>query len=258
MQLHVLAGSAELLQPEFLTPEAAAGLIGPRARVAQAFWISPSCGDEYHGFLQGEPGDRRTAVMASALKDGFGTRFEPLLILADLLDEIHPARQRKLPGIAMNLRSQLTVLSEILACGHVRQLHLHGLALPSNADPDESWAVPAGIVPGAVRDRMERLRTAVTGDMGAYAVETRVTEVTPDLPVFNTLCNNSLCAQFARRLEPRLLKHGWAPDPETLARAISGIFSDWNSKGIFLTLPLRPDHLDATEDLIFERLLQNN
>jgi len=251
-----LAGSRDLFKPELLAPEIVADLIGPRVRLPQAYWISPTCGDRYHDFLQDEPGDRRTAVMAEALRDEFGTRFEPLLVLADLLDETMHDDQRASPDTAFDRRSQLTVLGEILACGHVRDLHLHGLALPSKADPDGSWAVPAGILPGAVRNRIERLRAAVAAHMESDAVEAHVMEVTPDLPAFNTLYNNAICAQFAYRLEPRLLELGWSSDSEELALAISEILSDWNAKGIFLGLPLLPAHLDRMTELLYKNLLR--
>jgi hypothetical protein len=233
----------------------AAGLIGPRVRCVTAFWISPKCGNTYHAFLQEEPADCRTKAMALALKEGFGTRFEPLLVLADLLDEVRTDEQRTLPAAAVGRRSQLTVLSEILACGHIQQLQLYGVALPAKADPDGSWAEPAGIVPGTVRDRIEKLRSVSAADHGLDTVETRVIEATPDLPVFSTLYNNSVCNEFALRLAPRLRKQGWISDPQTLEGAIFRIVAGWNKKGIFLTIPLHTEHLDAMTEIIYERLL---
>ena len=256
MRIHVLAGCRDLLQPEILPPEMAADLIGPGVMLAQAGWIFPECGDRYHDFLQEKPGDRRVAVMAEALKDGFGTRFEPLLVLADLLDEMQHDSQRPPATTVEDRRTQYEVLAEILASGHVRQLQLHGIALPAKADPDGSWAVPAGIVPGTVRDRIERLRSAVTADTELDAVETRVVEVIPDFPVFNTTYNNALSSQFARRLQPRLIEHGWTLDTEALASAIIGILLDWNSKGMFAGLPLCASHFDGMVDLLYERLLR--
>lgn len=255
MRLHVLTGCRELLQPEFLPSETAASLIGPAVRVATAYWISPGYGNKYHGFLQDEPGDCRTQAMALSLKDEFGARFEPLLILTELLDEIDADEQRELPAATAARRSQLTVLSEILACGHIRQLRLYGLALPAKADPDGYWAVPAGIVPGMVRDRIERLRTSTAINIVPEGVETRVIEATTDLSIFSVLYNNSLCNHLALRLAPRLSEHGWTCDLETLAGAIFKILANWNKKGIFLTLPLHADHLDAMTDLVCKRLL---
>jgi len=256
VRIHVLAGCRDLLKPEILAPEVVADLIGPNVRVANAYWISPRCGDRYHAFLQDEPGDRRIAVMAQALKDGFETRFEPMLILADLLDEGKPDNERGSPGGPPDGRSQREVLSEILDTGHVRRLQLHGLALPSKADPDGSWAVPAGIDQSSVRERIERLRAVVADHLETDAVTTRVLEVNPDHSVFGSFYNNALCNQFARRLEPRMLEHGWAPDFEALAGAISSILSDWNGKGMYVGLPLREDHLESMTDLLFKRLLR--
>ena len=129
MHLHVLTGCRDLLKPDILTPEATADLIGPDVRLPHAYWISPKSGNRYHDYLQEKSGDRRTAVMAEALKDDFGSRFAPLLVLADLLDDKTHDDQRESHDGAVNRRSQLTVLSEILACGQVRKLELHALAL---------------------------------------------------------------------------------------------------------------------------------
>lgn len=256
MQLHVLAGCLELLRPQYLSPEAAAGLIGPHIRVPRAFWLSPRCGDRYHEFLQGQPGDRRTEVMAAALKDDFGTRFEPLLVLPQLLDELETDQRRDANAETMNQRSQLAVLTEILECGHVRRLHLHALALPLIADPDGFWAIPAGLVPDSVRRKIEGLRTALVNNATSCEIDTHVLEVTSGLPVFDTVYNNSLCAQFLRRLEPRFLECGWRSDPALLSSTVSTILSGWNTKGLSFIMPLRPAHLDATADLIFGQLLR--
>jgi hypothetical protein len=256
MRIHVLAGCRDLLEPEILVPEVAAEVIGPIARVAQAHWIGPECGDQYHDFLQDKPGDRRTAVMAQALKDGFGTRFEPLLILADLLDEDTWDDERVSPGAASNRRSQFEVLSEILDSGHIGHLQLHGLALPSKADPDGAWAIPARIVPGAVRERIERLRAGFAERMEPDAIGTRVLEVTPDLSFFSALYNNALSNHFARRAGSRLLKSGWAPDFKELAGAISSVLSDWNGKGMYLGFPLSEEHLESITDMLVKRLMK--
>lgn len=252
MRLHVLTGSRDLLHPEILLPEITADFVDPRARVAQAYWISPKCGDRYHHFLQDEPGDGRTAAMAEALKDGFGTRFEPLLILPDLLQEMRD----NAPPVPEDRRSQLTVVREILACGHVRDVRLHGLALPSKADPDGSWAVPAGIVPGTVRECIERLRKGLVDDAGVESVATRVAEITPDWPAFNSLYNNAVSTQLVLRLEPQLVRDGWSTDREKLGVAISRILAAWNSKGIYLGLPLGQARLDAIALHVYGRLLQ--
>lgn len=254
MRIHVLAGCRDLLQPEILAPEVVANLIGPNVRVAKAYWLSQRCGDRYHDFLQDKLGDRRTDVMAQALKDGFGTRFEPMLVLADLLDESEPDNQRAAPD--SDRRSQHEVLSEVLSSGHVRRLQLHGLALLSKADPEGSWAVPAGIIVDTVRERVERLRAVVADHLETDAVTTRVHEVSPDLSVFATLYNNALCNLFARRLESRMTENGWVVDFEALAKAISRILSDWSGKGVYLGLTLGQDHLEGMTDLLFKRLLQ--
>jgi hypothetical protein len=256
MHLHVLTGCRDLLKPDILTPEATADLIGPEVRLPHAYWISPKSGNRYHDYLQEKSGDRRTAVMAEALKDDFGSRFAPLLVLADLLDDKTHDDQRESHDSAVNHRSQLTVLSEILACGQVRSLELHALALSSKVDPDSFWTEPAGIVPGNVWERVEELRSAVSEHIDSAAVTTHVTEVTPDLTVFNKLYSNALSNHFARRLKPRLLECGWAPESEGLSAAISEILSRLTRRGVYPGLPLGSDHLAGMADLVFKRLLQ--
>lgn len=249
VRIHVLAGCRDLLHPEILLPDIVAGLISPTACAVKAYWISPKCGDRYHSFLQDEPGDARTQVIASAMKEEFGTRSEPLLVLSGLLNEM---TEEAAPA---DRRTQLSVLLEIFAACENWQVQLHGLALPSKADPDGSWAVPAGIVPGTVRDRIERLRAALDGRSGVDCVDASVLEITPDLPVFNILYNNALSTQLASRVEPRLAQEGWTADREVLTGAIWRIVSGWNGKGLILSLPLGRDRIDSLANIVFEHLL---
>jgi hypothetical protein len=224
-------------------------------QTATTAWLSPDRGSDYHAVLQDEPGDRRTEIMALALRDGFGSRFEPLLILPDLLNEVEARGERSVPAVAATRRSQLTVLSEIWTHGHLSQLRLYGLALPASADPEGSWAVPTGIVTSALHDRIERLRTFIVADAGPDAVETEVVEATPDLPVFGTLYDNSVCNQIVLRLVRRLREQGWSSDVEILSRTIGTILATWNKRGISPILPLRADDLDAMTRVVHAKLL---
>jgi hypothetical protein len=256
MRLHVLAGCRDLLEPKALAPEEVASLVGPGVRAVPGTWIEPGAGERYHDFLQEKPGDRRVAVMAEAIKDAFGSRFQPLLILADLFDEVQQDFQRSPSPSGEDRRTQFAVLEEIIACGHIRQLQLHGVALPSKADPDGAWALPAAIVPGKVRDRIERLRGAVTAEAHLEMVETHVIEVTPDKPLFGALYNNAISNQLVRKLEPRLVERGWTLDREALAATIVSILSKWNERGILAGLPLSSGNFDNMSNLVYEKLLQ--
>ncbi len=241
-----------MLLPEFLAPELAASLIGPQVRLATAFWISPKCGKGYHYFLQDEPGDRRTKVMALALRDEFGNRFEPLLVLPDLLDEIESERCASSLK-STNVRSQLTVLSEIWTHGSLRQVRLYGLALPAETDPKDSWAIPNGLVTNKVRDRLGRLRNIMAEQSGADDVDTEVIEITPERPVFEKLYRNAICNQIALRLMSRLREQGWTANVETLAGTILSALSDWSDKGVDPPLPIHGDQLDAITEIIHEK-----
>jgi len=254
--MHVLAGCRELLKPEFLSPETLAHLIGPGTRVARAYWLPQNHGDEYHDFLQDGSGDMRTTVMAEALKDGFGARFEPLLVLADLLKESKSENFRDSSSVGSDRRSQYSVLSEILASGYFRELNLYGMAISSKADPDRSWAEPAAIAPARVREQIEKLPAAFADHVKPNAITTNVIEVAPDFLDFNVLYNNALCSQFAPRIELRMLESGWRPDIESLTAAISSIVSDWNNSGMFLAMPLRKEQFESMSDLLYDKLLQ--
>jgi hypothetical protein len=253
MRLNVLAGCRELLEPTALAPDEVASLIGPDVRLAPSGWIEPRATEHHHDFLQEGVGDRRVAVMAAALREGFGERFQPLLVLADLLDEIARDVQRIPPDSDGERRTQLAVLEEILELGRVSDLYLYALAIPSKADPDGSWAVAAGMLPGKVRERIEHLR----GTFSAVdRIETRVVEVTPDYPLFDSLYMNAISNRLVHRIQPRLLENGWRPDAGALATAISVILSTWSERGILPGLPLTSDGFDQVTDLVYERLLQ--
>jgi hypothetical protein len=257
MKLHVLTGCRELLRPLILDPQATGGLIGPSVQAAGASWLQPGYGDEYHDFLQDEPGDRRTMVMAHALKENFGERIEPLLVLTNLLDDIAAEEPEDSRNSSDVRRSQLTVLQEILDCGLVDELELHAIALPSKADPDGEWAIAAGIVPGVARERIERLKASLAETGAAGSIRAHVIEATPDITTFGILYNNALAHRFARRLDQRLQDHGWDRDQDRLAEALAEVLAEWNGRGIYMGLPLPADNIESTAERLFDRILQS-
>lgn len=230
----------------------AASLIGSQVRLATAFWLSRKCGKRYHNFLQDEPGDRRTKVMALALGEEFGNRFEPLLVLPDLLDEIES--KRSTPSLrSVTKRTQLTVLTEIRTYANVEQVRIYGLALPSGLDPNDSWASPDGLVTDKVRDRLGRLCNNMLAQTAADDVDTEVIEVTPESPVFETLYHNAICNQIALRLSSRLHKQGWNSNVQTLAAEIFDTLSSWQRKGIAPSLQIHGQQLDAMTEIIHRK-----
>jgi hypothetical protein len=257
MRLNVLAGSRDLLRPEILDSEVVGDLVGPCIKTVTAYWIWPEYGDHYHDFLQHKPGDSRNAVMAAAIRDGFGSRYQPLLVLADLLSECALGARVEGEDTAADRCSQLAVISEILGSGYVRNLCLHGVSLPPDSDPDGCWAMPAGIVTETVREQMKELQAELSNHVEADAITTDVIEVTPELPAFRSLYDNALCNQFARRLEPRLRERGWAPDTDSVAGALSAIVDAWNEQGMSLGLPFRQHHFESMTELLFKSLLQD-
>lgn len=257
MRLHILAGCRSLLRPAILDPQTVANLIGPDIRCADAGWISPECGAEYHDFLREQPGDRRTSIMARALKDNFGERFEPLIVLPGLLEEIAAGEMPASAAAGDERRTRLAVLEQLLAAGHVEAVRLHGLALPSKSDPEAAWAVPAGIVPGIVRERIEMLRTLLAEAESQVTLETHVIECTRgECPAFDTLYDNALAWHFAKAFDARARGHGWEADRTQLASAIVAILIEWNERGIYAGVPMLQEHLDVTAERLFDALLQ--
>ena len=120
----------------------------PASTNPRAYWLARNCGDSYHDFLQDEPGDRRTAVMAEAINDGFGTRFEPLVVLSEMLGKDGQDDHT-------DQRSQYSVVTEMLSSGYFDQLRLYGLALPAAADPEGAWAESALILTPDVAEDIE-------------------------------------------------------------------------------------------------------
>lgn len=256
MRMHVLTGCSELLQPRILTAEEAQSLIGPRVRTASASWLGACTEGTYHAALQEQPGDNRTSVMAQALNEEFGGRFEPLLVLPKLLDEAESGGNGSPPTPpAAGKRSQVTVLCEIGTHGHPGEIRLYGLGLPDDVDPEQSWAVPAGIVASKVHARIDKLSGNGIAQAATGAVDVRVIEATPDLPAFPILYTNAICNQLAQRLLPRFHALGWAADEGVLSKAIAVVVKDWDKKGLAPGLSLRAGDLDAMADLVFKKLL---
>jgi hypothetical protein len=247
MRIHVIVGCREFLRPNLLNLESAEGLIPQEVRVARACWLSQGSGDQYHDFLQDEPGDTRTAVMAQALLEGFGSRFEPLLVLPELLDEnAVPADQDR--------RSQRTVLAELLDSGHFDRLVLYGLALSSRLDPDRCWAAPAAIDTPSVAKNIDHMRAEFAERMAPDSVATQIIELECELPCYTELANNALCNRFAHALELQMLDDGWSSDSVVLKQAILRILDDWNSRGMYVRLPLKQEDFDRFTDLLYRQL----
>lgn len=254
MRLHVLAGCRELLRPDLLGATLTAGLIGERIRLAPAFWISQRCGVFYHDFLSDVPDDRRVEIFALSLREAFGTRFQPLVVLPELLDAAEAG------GAAStgpeDPRASISVLCRIWSSGHFAQLSLHAIALPAAADPDGSWATAAGITAPPARDRLAALRAAcLARGIASGAVETAVIEAGPDLPGFARLYRNAVASQVMTRLVPRLQSQGFATDHKALGRRVGEVFRNWTNRGISPSLPLREDQLDSIADSLFARCI---
>lgn len=256
MQIHVLAGFRKFLRPKILTPEEAGGLIDPIVRAPRAYWIGRGVGDEYHDFLQEEAGDQRIEVMAEALNDEFGTRFQPLLVLADLLDESDGDPTDTSGQGEGEQRSQFDVLSGILRCGYTSTVELYALALPRVNESEEPWIESDGIDAGSARDGLSRLRKSIVEEFDQIAVSTNLVEVTPETPFFYILYNNALASHLARRLSEPVADCGLLPQADLLAAAIADVLSDWNSRGLMARSPIGSKELDTMSNRVYEVLLQ--
>ena len=227
MQLNVLVGSRDLLRPEFLDPGQLAGLAGRNIRIPAAAWVVPPNGFCYHDFLLDEPGDRRVEVFALSLKEAFGTRFEPLVILPDLLDGMAGEED---PGTR---REPFDVLIDIWAQRPAERLNLHALALPAGIDPEGIWAAEAGLLAPHAHARLEALASrCIDGGIRSNAIEATVTEISPGQPVFPALWRNAVTARVAERIGADIRSEGLVADPAGLAGAVSGVLQAWAQAGL--------------------------
>lgn len=249
MHLHILTGYAEFFRPAILPPEEIGEIAGPNIRPVSARWLSRECGDEYHDFLQEDPGDRRVAVLADAIRNDFGERFEPLLVLPELLTE-QPAADEA------DKRSQLAVLSELLASGHFDHVMLYGLALAEDSDPDDCWAGQLGIAAAQAGTRLEQLCASLSGENDKASLTHRVVEVLPAVHCFDSLFNNALANALSCRLEPQLRSTGWRIEKPALATAIVEMLSELNDRGLFVEQPVGERLMQELASNLKNRLLQ--
>lgn len=254
MRLNVIGGSRELLLPYHLKPELLESILGDEVRVARARWISHKCGERYHNFLQDEPRDTRTRVMGQAIRDEFGARYEPLVILPELLDELAPYGKAAPVADADVSRTQQSVLREIMESGDVREIRIVALALPANVDPEGAWAVRDGITSTAMKERLEKLRASDIASL-TEKLQLEVLRIEPEDPDFSTVYNNALSQYAVKRLSPQLRESGWIGQEEKMAAAIGQRLLKWNESGLFLQVPLHHDHLDTITNALLNSLL---
>lgn len=275
MRIHVLAGASGLLLPDPLPARDLPALIGPSLdpplRIATAFWLSPRCGRFTHDFLLASEAreDGRLAVFARSLADNFGRRFEPLIVLPELMDEA--AR----PGVSSGASSGASSASgsgsgpaarrsqaAIAAIGAIwralegADLALHALALPGGIDAGDGWAARDGLVASRLSGRLDGIRAhlAATGCDPAR-IEIAVTEIRPGGTGFAALLRNGIANQVLVRAAPRLAGLGLDTEAPALPRAVARVLADWQAAGIVPALPLGAAGLEALADRVLERLL---
>lgn len=248
MRLHVLAGCRDLLSPVLLAPEVTVDLVSSGLRLPTAFWISDRCGCFYHDFLQDGPDDRRLDVFALSLRENFGERFEPLLVLPDLLEDgnsVQGERALRDQGAVEDKRSALAVLAELCRRTAPARLHLHAVTLAAEADPEAACTASAGITPPLVRAALDRLCDALAArGVMAGMVETRVIGMIPDHPAFQELYRNAVANQITRRLANRLDARGWVTDRNVLRQHVADRLKNQTRKGISLGLHLNDAQLE--------------
>ena len=200
MRLHVLAGSAELLRPAVLGQDLAARLFGPDVRLAAAGWaagwLERNSDDPYHDFLRDGPGDRRVEIFARALRQDFGARFAPLIVLPDLLSEAPALAAAEGTGPDERL-SGLAVLERLWAHGGSDAIRLTAIALPATG-PEGVWDDAGTVLAPGAAVALEALRTAcMARGLPAHAVETQVIEMGPERGVLAVPWRNALAGRLA-------------------------------------------------------------
>jgi hypothetical protein len=250
MRLHVLAGCRALLIPDALRGMQIPILLDePKIRIATAFWLSPRCGQFYHDFLLEAENDNRVAVFARSLREDFGNRFEPLVVLPELITEttaaIPPEHGR---------RGTLDVLLE-LCKERAEGIMLHALVLPRGVDADGSWAGPDELLAPQARGRLDGLRaTLAASGLQPERIETRVAVLPRAAPGFAQVFRNAISRQIAKRIRPRLGREGLDAEIPRLEAAIARILAGWNEAGIVPANALGADALDVLSERVSAKL----
>lgn len=244
MRIHILAGCPALLGPEKLPAALLAELIGPQLRPATAFWLAPQLGEFYHDFLLDPVEDGRIEVFAMALRDNFGMRFEPLLVLAELMaapeDADGPQPRDVLHALALHHP----------AAGLV----LHALCLPGELDGGDGWVAAAEMNAACLQVRLDALRA----DLGAAkpdVIAAEVHEIRPEHPAFAALFRNAAAHQITARAEARLKAAGLAAEPPRFGQSASRALCAWSGAGIGLPRPLGTQDLDRLAERVIALLL---
>ncbi len=248
MHLHVLAGCGALLRPEPVPAAQIETLIDPRTHTVTAFWFARDYGPGYHDFLLEPVRDTRIAVFAQSLRENFGTRAAPLLLLPDLLD----ARPPKVPR-----RAPRAVLREIWSHRPAAGLVLHAITLPEGIDGGDGWAREAGLLATTAQDRLTALRAAFAeeADAAADAISVAVIEPRPEDPGFAALLCNAVAHQVVAQAAPHLAEAGLTADPAALAAAAARLLAAWQADGLNPARPLGSDALARLVARILQALL---
>jgi hypothetical protein len=253
MHLHVIAGAHDLLHPAAIDGAELAGLVGPEARIATAFWLSKECGKHDHDFLR-EDADGRIAVFARSLRDGFGTRFSPVIVLPDLLDEVAGA-----PAGQPDRLGSLAVLHEILRLCPSCRVTLHAIALPAGTVAAQDGAATGleRLLPSWTGGRLDGLRAAVVAaghaaeDIGANLIEAG-----PAVPLSDMLLRNALARRITRRIAVRLAEHHLHAERAALQTAAVRVLKRWDQAGILPMTPIGNADLDRLAGRIAAVLLR--
>lgn len=252
MRLHLLAGAHSVLTPAALYSEQILALLNnEKIQAATAFWISARCGRFYHDFLFEAEDDQRVAIFAQSLRDNFGHRFEPLIILPDLISETTAA----LP-LRDESRGAFEVVLDI--CRHQSEPHLvlHALVLPESVDADGSWAGSSEIIAPQVRGRLDGLRAALlAAGQDQSSIEVCITEAKRGTEGFAKLFRNAVACQIAKKLEPRLTDGGLEVHMPRLEIAIEQRLALWDTDGILPARSLGAVDLERLADRILGPLL---
>lgn len=232
MRLHVLAGSGALLRPEPVPAGPLAALTGPRTRPVTAYWFSRHCAPGLYDFLLEPVRDGRIQVLAHALRENFGTRAEPLLVMPGLLDARPPAAPMRAPR---------AVLREIWSHRPAAELALRALALPEGIDGGDGWAGDAGLLAEAVHHRLDALRAEIGETAGDASISVGVIEPRPEDPGFATVLRNAVAHQVTAQAAPHLAEAGLAAGPAALRTAVAGLLAAWEADGLHPVRPLGSD-----------------
>lgn len=93
LEVHILAGESNALEPNLALGQDLADLCGANYRCVPAYWISSKCGKYSHNFLADKADDERIDIFSVSLVRDYKRGKRPFLIIPNLIQDISDCSQ---------------------------------------------------------------------------------------------------------------------------------------------------------------------